>query len=81
MVRRMLLCYNLSIMKHFNYYNYENKINIDKLRKTSGAKTLKICLDLMNTGLKFLLASIKSENSNLRPKARQELVRKMLWSR
>jgi len=68
-------------MKHIDYYKHEKKQNIDKLRKTSGAKTFKICLDLINTGFKFLLTSIKSENPGLTPSARHEKMKKILWSK
>ena len=68
-------------MKKFDYYQYEKKKNTDKLRKTSGAKTFKICLSLIDAGLKILLSSIRSEKPKLSPCARHEEARTILWSR
>jgi len=62
-----------------NYFAYEKKINIKQLRKMSGGKTLNICLDLINAGLKILKSSIISERPRLSPAALKREVAKVLW--
>jgi len=64
-----------------NYFACEKKINIEQLRKMSGEKTLNICLDLINAGLKILKSSIISERPRLSRAALKREVAKVLWSK